>query len=135
MAYHQTVSVTGGVGSLVWGVTSGSLPPGLDLNASNGNISGTPTNAGSFSFALQVTDQIPQSDQQNFTIAIKASTPPSITSPSSLQPGTVNQPYPNTQLTATGGTPLFLVSESCFAERSYAQFIVRGHQRNTFKWK
>ena len=104
VAYNQTVSVTGGVGSLVWGITSGSLPPGLDLNASNGNISGQPTSTGSFSFALRVTDQIPQSDQQNYTIAINASTPPSITSPSSLQAGTVNQPYPNTQLAATGGT-------------------------------
>ena len=32
-------------------------------------------------------------------------------------------------------TTLFLVSESCFAERSYSQSIVRCHQRNTFKWK
>jgi len=103
-AYNQTVSATGGIGALVWGVTSGALPPGLDLNASNGNISGVPISTGSFSFALRVTDQIPQSDQQNYTIAINASTPPSITSPSSLQAGTVNQPYPNTQLAATGGT-------------------------------
>ncbi|HSL03711.1 MAG TPA: Ig domain-containing protein [Nitrospiraceae bacterium] len=103
VAYHQTVSVTGGVGSLVWGVTSGSLPPGLTLNASNGTISGTPTSTGSFGFALRVTDQIPQSDQQDFTIAINAPSPPSITSASSLPTGTVNQPYPNTQLTATGG--------------------------------
>lgn len=105
VAYNQTVQVTGGIGTLVWGVTSGALPPGLDLNASNGNISGTPTSTGSFNFTLRVTDQIPQFDQQNFTITINPPVPPTITSPnsSSLPTGTVNQLYPNTQLTATGG--------------------------------
>ena len=103
-AYNQTVLVTGGIGALVWGVVSGGLPPGLNLNPSNGNISGTPTSTGSFSFTLRVTDQIPQSDQQNFTIAINAPTPPAITAPSSLPTGTVNQTYPNTTLIASGGT-------------------------------
>jgi len=102
-AYNQTVSVTGGIGTLVWGLISGALPPGLHLNSSNGNISGTATDAGSFNFTLRVTDQVPQFDQQNFAIIINSPAPPSITSPSSLQTGTVNQPYPNTQLTATGG--------------------------------
>ncbi|MEO6111675.1 MAG: putative Ig domain-containing protein [Nitrospiraceae bacterium] len=104
--YNHTVSVTGGFGTLVWGVISGGLPPGLDLNPTNGNIFGTPTSTGSSPFTLRVTDQIPQSDQQNFTITINPPAPPSITSPNSisLPTGTVNQPYPNTQLLATGGT-------------------------------
>jgi hypothetical protein len=83
-------------------VISGGLPPGLNLNSSNGNISGTPTSTGSFPFTLRVTDQIPQSDQQNFTITINPPAPPTINS-FTLPAGTVNQPYPNTQLTATGG--------------------------------
>ncbi|THJ20908.1 MAG: hypothetical protein CAF44_010420 [Nitrospira sp. CG24D] len=100
--YNQTVSVTGGIGTLIWGVTSGALPPGLNLNASSGTVSGTPTSTGPFTFTLRVTDAIPQFDEQNVTIAINSPAPPSITTPS-LPTGTVNQPYSNTQLTATGG--------------------------------
>ena len=55
---------------LVWGVTSGALPPGLSLHASNRNISGTPSQTGSFNFTLRVTDQTPQFDEQNLRIAI-----------------------------------------------------------------
>ena len=102
-AYNQTVSVTGGIGTLIWGVTNGALPPGLTLNPSNGNISGTATSTGSFRFTLRVTDSIPQFDEQNFTLSINAPAPPEINA-FSLPTGTVNQPYPNTQLTATGGT-------------------------------
>ena len=102
--YSQTVSVTGGVRTLVWGVVSGGLPPGLTLNSSNGNISGEPTSTGSFSFTLRVTDQSLRFDEQNFTIAINAPSPPAITAPASLPTGTVNEDYPNTTLTASGGT-------------------------------
>jgi hypothetical protein len=102
VAYNQTVSVTGGIGTLQWGVTSGALPSGLSLSTTHGNIAGTPTSSGSFNFTLRVTDSIPQFDEQNLTITINTPTPPSITT-SSLQTGTVNQPYANTQLTATGG--------------------------------
>ena len=102
VSYNQTVQVTGGIGTLVWGVTSGELPPGLNLNASNGNISGTPTSTGSFTFTLRVTDSIPQSDAQILTLRINSPPPPRINA-FTLPTGTVNQPYPNTQLTATGG--------------------------------
>ena len=102
VAYDQTVSVTGGIGTPLWGVTSGALPPGFSLDTTNGNISGTPTSSGSFQFTLRVTDSIPQFDEQILTITINSPAPPSITT-SSLPTGTVNQPYSNTQLTAAGG--------------------------------
>ncbi|ULA62414.1 MAG: hypothetical protein LZF86_20011 [Nitrospira sp.] len=100
--YSQTPSVTGGFGTLVWGITSGGLPPGLNLNPSNGSMSGTPTSTGSFSFTLRVTDSTSQSDDQSLTITITPPSPPTITA-FTLSAGTVNQAYTPTQLTATGG--------------------------------
>jgi hypothetical protein len=103
-AYAQVVSATGGSGALGWAVVVGALPPGLNLNNSNGNISGAPTQTGSFPFTVRVTDQLKQFDEQNFTIAINPPVPPTISGPASLPSGTVNQAYPNTTLTASGGT-------------------------------
>jgi len=103
-AYAQVVSATGGSGALGWTVVGGGLPPGLNLNASNGNISGVPTQTGSFPFTIRVTDQLSRFDEQNFTITINPPVPPTISGPASLPSGTVNQAYPNTTLTASGGT-------------------------------
>jgi hypothetical protein len=82
-------------------VTGGGLPPGLTLNPSNGNISGTPAVNGQFDFTLQVTDQVPLSDDQNLTIIINLPAPPSITT-TSLPNAIVGVPY-SLQLQATGG--------------------------------
>ena len=112
VAYNQTLGVTGGIAPLTWGVISGGLPDGLSLNTSTGQISGTPTSTGTFGFTVQVSDAIPQSDTQVLSITINPPPPPSITGPSSLSTGTVNQPYPNTQLTATGGATPYTWSVS-----------------------
>ena len=108
-SYDRMLGVTGGVTPLTWGVISGGLPNGLSLNSQTGRISGTATATGTFPFTVQVTDSTPgtpQSDTATLSIKIDPPAPPSITSPnsSSLPTGTVNQPYPNTQLTATNGT-------------------------------
>ncbi|MDP3091063.1 MAG: putative Ig domain-containing protein [Nitrospira sp.] len=102
VAYSQTPSITGGFGTLVWGITSGGLPSGLSLNTSNGNIFGTPTSTGTSNFTLRVQDQTSQFDDQTLSIAINPPAPPSINS-FTLPTGTVIQAYPATQLTATGG--------------------------------
>lgn len=52
--YSQTLTSVGFTGTLLWGVAAGSLPAGLTLNSSTGEISGTPTAAGSSAFAVFV---------------------------------------------------------------------------------
>jgi hypothetical protein len=52
--FDATLAATGGLGPYEWTVTTGQLPPGLDL--AEGAISGTPTAAGSYAFIATVTD-------------------------------------------------------------------------------
>ena len=111
VAYSQPLSVRGGIGSLLWEVANGALPPGLSLNPSSGTISGIPASTGTFGFRLRVTDSIPQSDEQDLTITIHPPAPPSISS-FTLPMGLINQPYPQIQLSATGGTAPYMWSVS-----------------------
>jgi hypothetical protein len=55
VAYSQTLAATGGNGTLVWSLDSGSLPAGLSLS-SGGVISGTPTGTGTSNFTVRVAD-------------------------------------------------------------------------------
>src|SRR5207244_3455854 len=55
VSYSQTLSATAGVPPFTFTLLSGSLPPALVL-ASNGELSGTTTVPGSFSFAVKAKD-------------------------------------------------------------------------------
>jgi hypothetical protein len=55
--YADQLSATGGTGTLTFALAGGTtLPPGLSLS-NTGLISGTPTDAGTFSFTVTATDQ------------------------------------------------------------------------------
>jgi putative Ig domain-containing protein len=54
--YSVTLQASGGTPGYIWSVASGQLPPGLQLMASAGQITGTAGAAGQFSFTAQVAD-------------------------------------------------------------------------------
>ena len=69
VAYSQTLQASGGVGPLVWSLASGALPTNLTLS-STGVISGTPTNVGTSTFTVKVTDTLSQSATKGFSLTI-----------------------------------------------------------------
>lgn len=103
--YSQQVVANGGVAPLIFSVSSGSLPPGLNLNT-NGFITGrTTSNGGTYSFTLTVTDQgsPPLTASKTFTLVVTPAPTLSVSS-TSLINAAQGSPY-NTSLAASGGVP------------------------------
>jgi hypothetical protein len=100
-AYSQPVQVTGGSGALTWSISAGTLPPGLELNQTNGTISGTPTTEGTSNFTVTVTDSLGQTDTQVLSIDVSAA--PLVITTTSLPGGGIGQFYTQPVI-ATGGT-------------------------------
>ncbi len=97
----ETVQITpeDGTPPYTFTVTSGALPPGVELNPANGMISGTPTRAGTYSFDILVKDFYNCTASVTYTLPI--SCPPiTISSSIPIPAGTVGSPYP------PGDTPL-----------------------------
>jgi hypothetical protein len=71
--YSQTLQATGGVAPYTWSVVSGSLPPGLSLDAATGTIAGRATQTGTWSFTVQARDvQSPAAtDTQPLTLRVR----------------------------------------------------------------
>jgi hypothetical protein len=71
--YDSSLTASGGTPPYSWTTSSGSLAPGLRLSAATGAFSGSPTQAGKYSFTVKVTDAATKSATQSFTLAVSAS--------------------------------------------------------------
>ena len=69
VAYSQTLAAAGGQTPYSWTNISGALPLGLHLST-NGVISGTPTNNGTFNFTVKVTDATNSTATQPLTVIV-----------------------------------------------------------------
>jgi uncharacterized repeat protein (TIGR02543 family) len=54
--YVLSLAAAGGVGTFTYSVSSGTLPPGVSLDPTTGQVSGVPTTAGTYTFTVRVTD-------------------------------------------------------------------------------
>jgi len=71
--YSSAVSATGGTPPYAWAIGSGSLPSGLSLS-SGGQISGTPSPAGSTNFTVDVTDAAKHSASAQLALTVNTPT-------------------------------------------------------------
>lgn len=97
--YTQTFAVTGG-GLPPYVIAVTSLPPGLTYAPSSGVVTGTPTQTGSFTIEVDVTDSGNALTTVNYAITVLAEL--AIT-PSALPNGKVGQSY-SAAITVSGGT-------------------------------
>ncbi|WP_081609260.1 putative Ig domain-containing protein [Pseudomonas sp. CBZ-4] len=70
--YSATLSAAGGTAPYTYSVSSGSLPPGMNLNASSGVLSGTPTNTQAVNVTITVTDANGATGFQAYTFNVAA---------------------------------------------------------------
>ena len=68
-AYSQTLTVVGPDQEVTWLVTSGTLPPGINLD-SGGTLAGTPTTTGTYSFTITAYAGGDTAPQQTFQLTV-----------------------------------------------------------------
>jgi hypothetical protein len=76
--YSQSVAASGGTPPYTFSVGSGSLPGGITLDSA-GNLSGTPTAAGTFPFSVSVTDTNQVTVTQSYQLIINPAALPAPT--------------------------------------------------------
>jgi gliding motility-associated-like protein len=91
-------------GTTPYTFTAVNLPPGLTVSTT-GEISGTPTQAGTFTFPATVSDADGNTATTNFTVVVRN---PLVLSPATLSNGTTGVNYPTQVIpAATGGSGVY----------------------------
>jgi hypothetical protein len=103
--YASAIVAAGGVTPLLYGIGGGSLPPGIGIDPSTGQLSGTALSAGTYTANFTVQDRIGQSASRDLPIVVEdGALGLTITTPAPLSDGLVGRPY-SQSFNATGGVP------------------------------
>jgi hypothetical protein len=105
----QTVTASGGTAPYAFTITAGSLPTGLNLNGSNGQVTGTPTAGGTFNFTVTATDQTGCQGSKAYTVTM---TCPVITVTPPTLPGATVGTFYNQNISSLGGAGTVTYAQS-----------------------
>ena len=134
-AYSGYLDVIGGTGGYQWTVSgfplgiSGSVNPTPACASCSYQIAGTPTQSGSYTLAVRVTDLFNNAATASVLLLINAGTPPTITT-TTLPLATIGQPYSST-FAATGGVPPYQWSFSGASPDAELQLTPSGLLQGT----
>jgi hypothetical protein len=103
VAFSQAL-VLNGTTPMSFTVTAGSLPAGLTIHSTTGNISGTPTSTGAYSFSITAVNAQGNATQSYSGQVTASAVPPTITT-TTLSTMIQGTPFSQT-LNATGTSPL-----------------------------
>ena len=107
-AVSSGLSTSGGISPLVFGLTGGSLPPGLSLNTSTGSITGTiPVSAANLSYAaaISVTDAANSTASRTFSGTVSAGSSALVLNSTTVSPFIAGIPYSYPLVATNGVTP------------------------------
>ena len=82
--YDGTLAGSGGTPPYRWKISSGSLAPGIELQADSGALAGITSYPGQYSFTVKVTDSASHSTNQSLTLAVSAATNSNFDGPAEL---------------------------------------------------
>ncbi|MES2216799.1 MAG: Ig domain-containing protein, partial [Pseudomonadota bacterium] len=100
--YSQINTVSGGTAPYTYTLSAGALPAGTALSPTTGNVAGTPTAAGPFSYTITVTDNIGATASASSSGTIAAT----VTIAATPSPATqIGVPYSQTNVASNGVTP------------------------------
>ena len=99
VAFNQSLSQTGALGTATYTLSSGTLPTGLSFS-STGILSGTPTVTGTYNFNVTVSDASACAGTQSFSIIIGC--PSGVAAITAINPLCAN----SAPLTLSGGSPV-----------------------------
>jgi hypothetical protein len=102
--FTYILPATGGTPPYAWQVATGALPAGIGLDPNTGALTGTPTDSGSSSVTVQITDSKSKMAQKGLTITVSG--PPLDIATSPLSTATKGVSF-SLQLNATGGKPSY----------------------------
>ena len=123
--YSLATVAFGGAAPIIYSITSGTLPAGLNFDSTNGNITGTPTTVGSASLTISATDQKGQSSSITFTLSVvdpNAVAPSAPASPAYVPPA----PSPTPADTAAADAAAKAAAEKALADKASADAAAKA---------
>jgi hypothetical protein len=107
-SFNQQLTAAGGTGAVSFQVTSGVLPPGLQLGAQSGALTGTPTATGLYSFTVSATDAGGCTGARSYTVNVTTCSAITL-APATLPQVTAGVAYSQTLTVSPTGTYSFNV--------------------------